>query len=231
MNKKTEHLLLLASVGAAGLYFLSSSTPGVTSPVSAPLAASGNTGYPYPILPGAPPIPATWNLSYYLTYEYPAMLAANPNIGNPNYQLTQAEANQYFNNYLELQQWEVTVVPKPFANLLIAMQYHWHTYGVAQQYSFTPFLPTKNVNWTPPPVNKNASGSSTQSWIGTALSIATTVAAILSPPPVLNHAEAEVLINGSAIGLNILPMFYEATNGYASAAMGKMEDLLTQYTK
>jgi hypothetical protein len=226
MDKGTEKLLIYGGIAAVGLYFFMQPTTTVAVPATATAPAST-----------IPAPPASYNQAYYLTYQYPAMVAANPNITNPNYQMTAAEAQQYYNNYTQIQQWSATVIPKPFPTLQAACQYHWKTYGVAQQMSFMPFTPPDIQGWTPPPANANTSGSS--SVLSTALKVAATAApyaAILlgvgAPPQnQLNDADVEILINGGGIALDILPYYYSTPNGATvRETTNKLTALLKQYT-
>jgi hypothetical protein len=215
---KTE-TIVLAGGGVLALILLMKSNSASTS------TTPGNTG-----ASSVPPPPSSYDDNYYKTYQYPAMLKQNPNIGNPNYQLTQAEAAQYMNNYLELQQWLPSVMPSIFSNMRDAMQDHWHLYGVAMKYSFMPFTPPKNVNWTHAPENKNSSGSGS-GWLGDALSIATTVVGFLGiNDNKLNNEEIGVLINGAAIIKQALPFYANVENDPAGAINAKLTSLLEQYT-
>lgn len=221
-----EKLIVPVGIGAAVLYFLSSSSTTSLTTTTTPGGITTNI----------PAAPAVFDETYYLTYQYPAMLAANPNIGNPNYQMTLDEANQYYNNYLGIRQWIATqgIVPKPFQDLQTAVQYHWSNYGVANKCSFLPFTPTNNVPYNVPVKNNNTTGSggSAQSWVGTAASVAAVVASFLGiDDGNLNATEAEILINGCAIVTDALPMFYGAPGGLALRIDTKMNDLLKQYTK
>lgn len=183
-------------------------------------------------VPGAPAPPASYSDAYYLAYQYPAMVAANPNITNPNYTLTASEANQYMQNYLELQQWLPTVVPHSFPNNQAALQFHWKTYGVAQKYTFLPLIPPKNANWVHPPTTASSSGGGFP-W-STVLTTAATVAiAIIGPGPQqirrLNDAEIDLIINGSAIAKHIVPLYAQADHKLAVAIDNKINELITDY--
>ena len=205
-------------VGAAGigLFLLTRKSPATTLSTTTSVATAG-----------APPAPTSYNQAYYLQYQYPAMVAQDPNITNPNYTLTQAQANQYLQNYLELQQWITTVVPKPFATQLAALQYHWKTYGVALKYTYLPLIPPKNANWTPPPANANSSGSS--STFSTILGAATSIIALLGDKQRLNDADLELLFNGCAVAKNIVPLYMKADPRMSVLINQKMDEVLTDY--
>lgn len=234
MKKGTENILIFGGIAAVAAYFFlgQSATPAVAPPATAAALVPGApAGYPYPILPGAPTPPVTFDNAYYLQWEYPAMLAANPNVGNPNYQLSPVEAAQYLDNYTDLTQWVTTVIPKNFPSQQSAAQFHWTHNGVPEKRSFRPFLPTDRNNYIPPPANANSSGSG--STLTTALGVAAKVAPllVLLGDGTLNDTEIAVLMNGSAIGLDLLPYYFSATDGHAASAMGCMEDLLKQYAQ
>ncbi len=64
--------------------------------------------------------------------------------------------------------------------------------------------------FVPAPANPKSSGSSDgggSSWVSTALTVAGTVLALLGDDPQLNDAEIEILVTGSAIVSDILPLF------------------------
>lgn len=124
-------------------------------------------------VPGAPSPPASWDRNYYLTYQYPAMLAANPEIANPNHILTAQEAAQYEANSLNLQGWVnyVLNVTHDFSTAQQALQYHWSTYGAVDKGTFLPLIPPDNTPFVPAPVNKNSSGSSSAT-LNTIISVA-----------------------------------------------------------
>lgn len=172
-----------------------------------------------------PPPPAVYSQAYYEQYQYPAMLAANPNVGNPNYRLTDAEANQYLQNYLDLAQ-GLQLEATNGMTIQDAARRHWTNHGVAEKRTFLPLMPQDKTPFVPPPANNNASSGS---WITSALGIATSVVGLLGPGDVtLNQREAEVLINGGAILKNILPLFSEDPREVAIDK--KLTVLLEKYT-
>lgn len=177
----------------------------------------------------APAAPAVFSTAYYLQYQYPAMLAANPNIGNPSYTLTPAEANQYLSNYLDIAQWAGTVVPKQFPTTQAAAQYHWKTYGVAEKRTFLPLIPQDRSTYTPAQSNGNTSGGG--DWVGEALQIAGTVAAFFGTTDLLlNNKEAEVVITGSAVAMGILPFYYNQPGSLALNIDDRLNTIVKQYT-
>lgn len=177
----------------------------------------------------APAPPASFNAAYYNSYQYPAMVRANPEIQNSNHTLSQSEAAQYKQNYLELQQWLPTVVPSSRfpGGELEALNWHWHNYGVAQKYSFMPFSPPKWDNYIPAPTNSNSSGGG--SWLTDAFHIATGIIALLGTDERLNDKEVELLVTGSYIPLNILPFYDNVSAGRSEQITGRMQDLISQY--
>lgn len=239
MSKGNNNLLVYGGVAVVGIYLLSKSStsaavvPGAST-VPGQTLTPGQT-YPYVILANHPAVPATWNYPYYLQYIYPAMLQANPNVGNPGYQLSQAELSQYAANYSDLRGWLNTgIIPHPFADTNAALQSHWTHNGVAEKRTFMPFLPTTTAGYITPPANANTSGSSSSSsgWL-TALEVAGEVVIAVAGPvntgPLLNDYEADILICGGCIAKNILPFYYK--DSLAMASEDKLDALLTQYTR
>lgn len=211
---KTSDMILYGGLAFVGYTLL---TKKAGTPVTTP---GGGV-----ITSGAPPVPSTYNQAYYDQYEYPAMVAANPNIQNPNYQMTYAEAMQYKANYLEIQDWLPSVDKHDFPTDQSALQYHWHTFGVAQRYSFMPFIPPKNAHWVAPPANSNSSGGS--SWVGTALSIAGTIIGFFGTDEKLNDKEVEVVLTGAAVASRVLPFF----NSQLSAQAGeRLASIVSEYS-
>lgn len=85
--------------------------------------------------------PTTGNPSDYdFASNYTALIAANPNLLNPNYQLAPAEIAQYLANYLDLRGGGLT--PS-------TAQQHWTNYGVSQERIFIPLVPVSSEAWQP----------------------------------------------------------------------------------
>ena len=175
MSKSISPIIILG--GAAAAYFLlnnnSASAPTASTVVSNlqnllnPSPTSQTlTGINSGILGG--------NGSFYTCSNYAQLAAADPNLLNPNYQLTPDQAQQYYNNYTDLQQW--ISQPSVLAQLHTvqnAMQYHWTKYGVATKRIYYPFnIPSTAAYIAPPPAAKS-SGSGI---LGTILKAATIVA-------------------------------------------------------
>lgn len=183
--------------------------------------------------------------SFFKVSNYSQLVALNPNLSNPNYQLTSAESSQYLSNYLNLQQGLPAWVGQSFNGIRIstlaqAAQRHWTVYGVANQMVFVPMQPPSTAAFVPAQPNPNsANSSSSSSWIGSALSTVGSVAVAALPyliaiagtpePPVLNNAECQVLFTGSAIIKDILP-YYAVMNRQAVAIIdSSLTNLLNQY--
>jgi hypothetical protein len=243
MTKNTTNWLLIGAAGLAALFvFGNKSTSSGTSTTNNPNIP------PNSLLPNSPPVPTVFNQQYYETYEYPAMLAANPNIGNSNYSLTDAEARQYLINNNDIAQWAAIVVPTDFPDNNSAARYHWKTYGVAGKYSFMPFAPTKSTPLSASMVQSNqnqvaqAKSGGSSFWSGLANSVLgigtqlattailagcdnNTVAGITE----LNEHEQFVVTNGAAILFNILPYYNSQTNGSkANAIENRFNNVLLQ---
>jgi hypothetical protein len=179
---------------------------------------------------GAPPAPATYNQAYYLAYQYPALIAANPNLLNPNYQLSATDAGNYLANYTDIQQWANTVVPKPFGTLQQALQYHWTTYGVPDKRSFVPFAPPDNANWVPPPAQPKSSGSSStfSSILGTVASVGIAVLGVTDNTR-LNDADLQLLYTGGGVAKDIAAMYHNVNPDLSWAVYAKINEILTNY--
>ncbi len=185
---KQNEMLMLGGAGLVAYLLLGNKTK--STPSASTLLSSGSNGSTGPgsYTVDATHPPLTFDVNYYEKYQYPLLTQQNPNLLNPNYQLSQAEADQYLNNYTHLKQALPQWVPSLAPNLLEAVRRHWRLYGPQNKYSFMPFRPTDDVPYTPPPPAPNSSGSG---WISDVLGIATSVVALLgvSDEAVLNDGE------------------------------------------
>jgi hypothetical protein len=77
---------------------------------------------------------------YDFASNYTVLIVANPNLINPNYQLTPAEIAQYIANYLDLRGGGLTTA---------TAQSHWQNYGVSQERIFLPLVPVSSEPWSP----------------------------------------------------------------------------------
>lgn len=218
--------------GTAPIIPVTTPTPGQTGlNVVTPSGLPSNViqAYGTYLLAGSPAPPLVYSKPYFVAYELPAHILVNPNVALSSYTLTPAEAQQYMQNYLDIAQFanQATSVKK-WGSPTAAAQYHWHTYGVADQRSFLPINPPDGAPYLQPVANKNASGSA---WVGTALTIAASVVKLLGPnDPQLNQAEAQTLITGAAIMKEILPYYYKTDPKLANAIAARLDGLLKQYT-
>lgn len=173
---------------------------------------------------------STYSQAYYLASIYPAMKIQDPNILNPSYTLTAAEAQQYYNNYSDLQQWfkqmGSTHVPGcATGDLTCTMQYHWKLYGVPEQRTFLPLVPPDGISvYVPPPSNKSSSGGS--STISSIISVVGTVAALFGVDR-LNDKDLEIIFTGSALAKQILPLY---NNNFSTIIDNKINQVLNDYT-
>jgi len=161
--------------------------------------------------------------------QYAYAQSVNPNIGNPNYTLSDSEVQQYLQNYLDLRQGLPTWIgdDKTLPN---AARHHWKEYGALERRVFLPFMPPSQKVYVPSPNNPNSSnsgGGGGCSWCSTALTVAGTVVAMLGVEPVLNNSEIETLFAGSAILKQVLPMF--PANQTANM-IERMDILLEKYS-
>lgn len=231
----TSYLLI---GGAAAAYFLFLKPKGV-APVTVinpatgvPYATGPYTTAPYATAPAVTPTasnPAGQPTTYGTPgpgypSNYSVLTAANPNLLNPNYIMTDSELNQYKNNYLDVAQWAATYKKGVNAGL----QKHWHDHGVAEKRVFVPIVPPSNSPYVPPQPNPNSSGGG--NFLSTALTVVGSIAAILGPDdPKLNDLEIQVLFTGAGIVKDILP-FYNSTNRQLVSAIGsRLDSVLNQY--
>lgn len=221
--------------GVAGIIIL----PKLLSKVSTSTNNSSNNSnsnpatYGGPTITGAPPVPATFNEAYYKQYIYPKLVQNNPEIQNANHQLTNAEATQYKQNYLEIAQWLVEMLPHGndpgfYKTERDAMQYHWSHYGVPMKYSFDAFYPPKNDNWVKTPENANSSGGGFWS---TALSIVGTIISILGVTPKLNDHEVELVLTGSAVIMPLLSFYEHREELKIDERKARLNSLISEYTQ
>lgn len=185
------------------------------------------------LTPGAPAPPSVYDGNYYLAYEYPAMVKANPNVTNSGYNLTDAEATQYMANYLDISQYaNAKSSVKNFGSALNAARKHWHDHGVAEKRTFMPLQPPFTVPFKPAQSNSNSSGDSEDSgsWVGTALSVAATIVSFLGETN-LNNTEIQLLFNGGGIMYDVVPMFYDADPVVCTKIKERLDDLLTIYSQ
>jgi hypothetical protein len=220
---KSNTLLIAGGAVAAYFLFIKPKTTAVTT------LPGGTT------LPPGSPIPTTYGINggysgpnAAVVSNYAQILAANPNIGNPNYQLTPAEAQQYAANYADISQ---GVATWPGGLSQANLQKHWSLYGCAQRRIFLPLQPPSTANFIPPVNNPNSSGGSS-SWVGSAIGTIGSIAlAILGTSgEKLNNAECQLLITGGLVIKDILPMYAQNNPQYVDMATAKLNDLLTQYT-
>lgn len=244
--------LLLKGNGATGVTSLVSTLlPGQPAETAPNLAQ--------PVIPGAPILqPPVFNANYYLQYQYPALLQINPNLANSNYQLNAQDVQNYYNNYLELQQWYANEAQKQFGSMQKAMQYHWSHFGVPYEYSFVPFTPPKNAQWIPPPPNPKSSGGGLLRTIvqaattigGGVLTVATggALAPIIVPATaalvnvegaaihgndsetvVLNDMEINVINTSAAIIKKILPFYLNSRKTLVDSINLKLDNIIATY--
>lgn len=207
---KTTEIVLFGGAGLVLLYLLKGN-----GSISLPGSTPDNIGINSGQLGG--------NGSFNTVANYEQLLAANPNLGNPNYQMNGMEAGQYLSNYLDLRQ---GIGAESGGLSLANVNKHWHQYGCAEKRIFLPLQPPSMVTYIPPP--KSASGSSWTSWIGTALEIAAAIAGT-DQGKGLNDKEIEVLITGGAILTDILPFYQLADPQRVLKAETKLQSLLLQY--
>lgn len=215
---------LFLKPGAAASALLPGSTtatvPAVTNPASMVGINSGIRG---------------GNGSFYLCSNYAQLAAADPNLMNPNYQMTAAQVNVYLSNYLDLQQglpgWigQKDLRGIKSSTLNQCAQEHWSIYGCAEKRIFYPMQPVSSAAYIPPPPAPKSSGGGS-SFLSTALSIAGSVVALLGDEtPVLNDADIQLLFTMSAVIKDILPLYSKADPLLTAAIEQKLNSVLNQY--
>lgn len=195
------------------------------------------------LLTGAPVPPSSWppgqwqniDRTYFFTWELPAHIKVNPNVGVQSYTLTDAEAGVLMNNYIDIQQWATGNGPGyGMHDLKVSTpadccRYWWHTYGVSDRRTFLPMVPVFTGTFIKP-VTTTSSSSGGGSWISTALGIAGSVVALLGPnDPPLNDADQQMLFTGAAVMNEILPFYYKSNPKLSTAIDDRLQALLKQY--
>lgn len=183
-----------------------------------------------PVLQGAPPTPTSWDQNYYLTYQYPAILQMYPNVGNPNYKMSDSEAAQYISNYLDLQQvwadqnnfkggWDNAHTLPDFARS------HFKKYGIPEKRTFTPLVPSRSIAYVAPPKTENGGFfTSIGNFISKGANVVTSVIPYVAAfagtndQITLSPTDKEILLNGGGIMINIFDL-YGQVNQQASEIM------------
>lgn len=217
------------AVPGAPSNLLSSLLPGVTTaPAATPVASNPAT------MVGINSGVRGGNGSFYTCSNYSQLAAADPNLMNPNYQMTAAQAQQYLANYSDLstglttwigQKQPDNVVP---ANINQAAQEHWKYFGCAEKRIYYPLSPPSTAAYIPPPANA-AAKSSGGSWVTSALSIAGTVVGLLGTQEQLTAADCQALFTMSAVIKDILPLYEQADPVLTRAIEVKLNSVLSQY--
>jgi hypothetical protein len=206
MAKKNN--ILLIGAGAAALYFLYNSkqtAPATTTTAATTTPTPGGSNLAVnttPQLYGINSGLKGGNGSFYTVSNYTTLLAQDPNLGNVNYQLTDAEKAQYLSNYLDLQQGLPPWIGQKhngitMNNINDAIQVHWSVYGVPEQRIFLPLVPPSGANFIPPPPNPKSSGSGLFKGILEGLTlvggVALTIASAGAAAPIVAPAVAATL--------------------------------------
>lgn len=229
---------LTSSTGGAGVAPAGSagSTPNGDSTGPVQTTSNGGTVYPY-VTKGAPNFPTSYNQQYYLSYIYPNMVAANPNVTNPNYSLTPNDAAQYLSNYADLDQWAAlpsTLNSKQIAGYgggtLGAARFHWANNGVPEKRTFLWLYPPDQTNYVAP-AGKASSGSTFTTILKDVTSVAGAAIALAGPnDPGLNNTELELIVTGGAVVKNMLPLFANADNNLVTLIDNRLDQILTFYS-
>lgn len=149
--------------------------------------------------------------------------AQNAGLTNPNYQMSPTELAAYNANYLDLQQGMKDWIPK-YGTLNAALQAHWNQAGCNEHRTFLPLYVKSSVPYVPPPAN---SGGFLSGAVSTITSLAPLLAlAGASDNSELNPADKALLINSTAIALEVLPFF--KNDPEYTATMVKINEVLPQ---
>lgn len=233
------YLLLRSNTQAAATTTATATTPVTVSPVTQTLAS---------LLPGSTTttqqIPTTYGINNIalggnnnIVANYAQLLQANPNLGNPNYQMTAAENAQYLANYNDLRQGLQLWIGKKdlrgvqVTSLSQAAQEHWTIYGCAEKRIFLPLEPPDATNYVPPPPAPKSSSSTGSTIVSTALNVATTVLPFIlgeTAEPDLNDADQEILFTGAAILYDILPLYANADPKLTGLIHNKLDQVLKE---
>lgn len=241
MSKTISPYIIVGGVAAAYLLLKPAST---TVPGTVP--ATGLSS----LLPGATSqVPTTYGInsglkggngSFYTVANYQQLLIANPNLGNPNYQLSASELAQYLANYLDLQQglptWigEHNAAGQLISTLQQAEQAHWNLHGCAEQRIFLPLQPPSTGSYVPPPPAPVAAKKSGSSWISSAVNIAGSVALALlgnqtTKDYVLTDGDWQTIVAGAAISKKILPLYLQVDPNLVASISNKIDSVLSDY--
>lgn len=134
----------------------------------------------------------------YTLINYPAVIASDNRQVNSNYTLTDQEADQYIENYWDIEQWIHTfgIATNNQAAYRDKARYHWQHNGVAEKRIFVPLIPKSNAPYIPPPPAPKKS-------------TLTTIESILSPVTSLISTGVNVVKLASAAGINGFPQDME----------------------
>jgi hypothetical protein len=255
-STSTQNVNVPASAAGTTVQATVTDSTGQQSTISVPVPAAN----PAVADSSIPPAPATFDETYYLTYQYPAMLAYDPNVGNAKYVLTDPQATQYIANYLRLQNYPGDAQPlsswkdgigvqgvyrNPDTNNLIndKARLHWQLYGVANKYSYLPFQPYDNtppglyppLPTTTPPKKSGSIFGDVLSGVEVATPIVLALAGTGSSPVLkerLDNREAGILITGGGIMMDVVKLFFGSPyDGQAREISNNFEDLIAQYVK
>jgi hypothetical protein len=232
---KNDNTLLYVGIAAVGAYFIFSGSGTSTATSALSNILPGATGSLVGINSGI----RGGSGDFYTVSNYAALLSADPNLGNPQYQMSAAENAQYIANYQDLQTGLALFVQQggvngfKFNTMPAAAQYHWTYYGCSEKRIFLPLQPPSTAAYVappPPPKSATAAKPTTQSWITTGLQVAGTLAMLLGPnDPQLSTGDLYVLLNASGIIKNILPFYLQADGILVDSIENKMNSLIAQY--
>lgn len=251
MSKEISPLILLGGAAAAYFLFFKPATtttapvttvsylPGSTTPIytTVPATTIPTTGAAVPTAYGINSGVKGGNGSFYLCSNYAQLAAANPNLNNPNYTMSAAEASQYLANYSDLQ----TAIPAWIGHKMIngttpkniqqASQCHWNEYGCAEKRIFLPLTPPSTAAYIPPPATSASGGGS---FLSSALGVVTAVlpyaAALLGETPKLNDTDLQLVFTGGAVINDILPLFAANDPILVGDIQTRLTSVLKQYS-
>lgn len=151
----------------------------------------------------------------------------NADLLNPNHQLSSAELAQYSKNYLDVTQGMYQGWTDKYGSFPAALQAHWRLNGVVEHRTFLPLVTDYTVPYQMPPKTSDSGGGG---WFSSALGIATSVLGLIAGNEDqtghrFTDADIELLINGSAVAKELLPLF--RNDAMYSAIDRKMNEVLS----
>lgn len=193
--------------------------PGTAAPVTSPTAYPTNYG-----INGGYVGNSAANVA-----NYAQLVAANPNLANSNYQLSSLDAQQYLNNYADLQ---TGLAAQSGGASPQNIQRHWSTYGVPERRIFLPLVGPSGAPYHAPPTPPKSSGGGFFSIFPSILGAAAKILpAVLGPNDiVISPVDAEILLTGGYFVKNILPFYRNVDKQHVDLINNQFDTLVSQFS-